>query len=146
MTVTYNGEAMNGFGLHQDQVSDQHKILAFKFFFAAQILYKVATCTTKVSLLLLYLRIFTHRTFRVCSWITMGVVVVYNIISILVSIFFASSGLSSYRMLTILKLTVFQCNPIAKSWNKKLPGTVSCSALYRQFNYSPDYCSSVPSV
>ena len=85
MTITYNGEAINGFGLHQDQVNPHHKILAFKYFFAAQILYKVATMTTKVSLLLLYLRIFSNANFRLASWITIGVVIVYNMVSIFVS-------------------------------------------------------------
>ena len=146
MTITYNGEAINGFGLHQEQVNTPHKILAFKYFFAAQILYKVAIMTTKVSLLLLYLRIFSNAKFRLASWITMGVVITYSMVSVLVS--HANPHIESETMghADNFQVTIFQCNPIAKSWNKKLPGDVSYTTLHRSDEHLPDMASSVPST
>ncbi|ETR99789.1 hypothetical protein M419DRAFT_85523 [Trichoderma reesei RUT C-30] len=102
MTVAYNGEAGNGFGLHSDQINQEHKILAFKYFFAAQILYKVATCLTKSSLGMLYLRIFPGHKFRIAVITVVGVTVAYTFAAVL--------------------MTVFACKPIEKAWRKTLPG------------------------
>ncbi|PTB63167.1 hypothetical protein BBK36DRAFT_7775 [Trichoderma citrinoviride] len=102
MTVAYNGEAGNGFGLHSGEINQDHKVLAFKWFFAAQILYKVATCLTKTSLGMLYLRIFPGRKFRIAVISVMAITVAYTLAAVL--------------------LTVFACKPIEKSWRKTLPG------------------------
>ncbi|PTB75056.1 hypothetical protein M440DRAFT_1458429 [Trichoderma longibrachiatum ATCC 18648] len=96
MTVAYNGEAGNGFGLHSDQLDQDHKVLAFK------ILYKVATCLTKSSLGMLYLRIFPGHRFRIAVIGVVGVTVAYTFAAVL--------------------LTVFACKPIEKAWRKTLPG------------------------
>ncbi|EGR46952.1 uncharacterized protein TRIREDRAFT_122795 [Trichoderma reesei QM6a] len=96
MTVAYNGEAGNGFGLHSDQINQEHKILAFK------ILYKVATCLTKSSLGMLYLRIFPGHKFRIAVITVVGVTVAYTFAAVL--------------------MTVFACKPIEKAWRKTLPG------------------------
>lgn len=118
-------EAGNGFGLHSDQLDQDHKVLAFKvyrattkieqrarrkrhnsykqqYFFAAQILYKVATCLTKSSLGMLYLRIFPGHRFRIAVISVVGVTVAYTFAAVL--------------------LTVFACKPIEKAWRKTLPG------------------------
>ncbi|KAL7931949.1 hypothetical protein V8C35DRAFT_308954 [Trichoderma chlorosporum] len=102
MTAAYNGEAGNGFGLHSNQIDNHHKILAFKWFFVAQILYKVTTCLTKMSLGMLYLRIFPDRKFRLAVISVMAVTAAYTLAAVL--------------------LTIFACKPIEKSWNKALPG------------------------
>ncbi|PNP57416.1 hypothetical protein THARTR1_02413 [Trichoderma harzianum] len=102
MTAAYNGEAGNGFGLHSDQIDAHHKIVAFKWFFAAQILYKITTCLTKMSLGMLYLRIFPDRKFRLAVVSVMAVTAAYTLAAVL--------------------MTIFACNPIEKSWNKPLPG------------------------
>ncbi|KAM0254863.1 hypothetical protein ACHAQJ_006355 [Trichoderma viride] len=107
MTAAYNGgggqkEAHNGFGLHSDQLDAEHKIMAFKWFFAAQILYKITTCLTKISLGMLYLRIFPARKFRIAVICVMGITVAYTLAAVL--------------------MTIFACKPISKSWNKSLPG------------------------
>ncbi|KAJ4859624.1 hypothetical protein T069G_04612 [Trichoderma breve] len=96
MTAAYNGEAGNGFGLHSDQIDAHHKILAFK------ILYKITTCLTKMSLGMLYLRIFPDRKFRMAVISVMAVTAAYTLAAVL--------------------MTIFACNPIEKSWNKPLPG------------------------
>ncbi|KAH8203756.1 hypothetical protein TruAng_002049 [Truncatella angustata] len=102
LTVTYNEEALNGFGLHTDHVDSAHKVTAFKWFFAAQILYKAATCMTKLSICTLYLRIFPDRRFRKAVWVTIGIIVAYTIASIFV--------------------TIFSCNPVQKTWVKTMAG------------------------
>ncbi|KAL7943963.1 hypothetical protein V8C42DRAFT_358684 [Trichoderma barbatum] len=102
MSVSYNGEARNGFGLHSTQIDAHHKIMAFKWFFVAQILYKVTTCLTKMSLGMLYLRIFPDRKFRIAVISVMVVTGAYTFAAVL--------------------LTIFACKPIDKSWNKALPG------------------------
>ena len=73
-----------------------------QWFFAAQILYKVTMCLTKLSLGALYLRIFPDRKFRIAVITVMAVTATYTLAAVL--------------------LTVFGCNPIRKSWNKELPG------------------------
>lgn len=64
-------------------------------------------CTTvgiiKISILLMYARIFPTRNFRIASYI-LGAIVVSWVIA-------------------IICVSVFQCNPIAKGWNSSLPGT-----------------------
>lgn len=64
-------------------------------------------CTTvgviKISILLMYGRIFPTRNFRIASYI-LGTIVVGWVIA-------------------IICVSVFQCTPIAKGWNMSLPGT-----------------------
>ena len=57
-----------------------------QYFYVAQLLYKFAAAFTKVSLLFLYLRIFTNRKFRIAAWTTMAVVVAYSSGSIVATI------------------------------------------------------------
>lgn len=102
LAVTYNKEAENGFGLHTEQVDYPHKVEAFKWFFAAQIIYKVATCLTKLSILSLYLRIFPNQSLRISTWVTGAIVIAYTLAACLV--------------------TVFGCHPISKAWDKKAEG------------------------
>ncbi|KAF7919079.1 uncharacterized protein EAE98_009399 [Botrytis deweyae] len=103
MAVTFNMEAKHGFGLHTSQVSKEHKIEALKWFFAAQLLYKIASCFTKISICLFYLRIFPSKNFRIATFVTIGIVIVYSIAAV--------------------SATIWSCNPIEKSWNKTLPGS-----------------------
>jgi ABC-type transport system involved in Fe-S cluster assembly fused permease/ATPase subunit len=73
-----------------------------QWFFAAQILYKIATCLSKMSLGMMYLRIFPNRKFRTIVIAVMSITIAYTLAAVL--------------------LTVFACNPIDKAWNKALPG------------------------
>lgn len=59
---------------------------------------------TKISILLLYLRIFAVFTwFRWIIWALIGIVTAY-----MISAFFAA---------------VFQCTPVERAWDKSVPGT-----------------------
>lgn len=63
-------------------------------------------CTTvgiiKVSILLMYARIFPTRNFHIASYIIGSIAVGW--------------------VIAIICVSVFQCNPIAKAWNVNLPG------------------------
>jgi len=71
-------------------------------FLAYQIMFKGATMLTKVSILLLFLRIFTSRWFRIACWVTIGVVVAFG--------------------MSIIIASIAQCTPIAKAYDPSLPG------------------------
>ena len=68
-----------------------------------QILYKVTINTTKISILLLYLRIFPSKGFRRAVFAVMTFVLLYASASIIA--------------------TVLECKPINRVWNKSLPGS-----------------------
>lgn len=64
--------------------------------------YNLTLCITKVSILLLYLRVLTHDYIRKVSWGALGFVVLYNV-----------WGFAMY-------LTI--CIPLEKMWNADLQG------------------------
>jgi hypothetical protein len=77
----------------------------------SQILYKSALCFAKMSMLCLYLRIFTARIFRISAYVVMFIVI--------------SSAIG-----TIFP-NIFQCRPIEKAWNMSLPGEcISMSKMW----------------
>ncbi|KIM96926.1 hypothetical protein OIDMADRAFT_131316 [Oidiodendron maius Zn] len=96
MAVSFNEEVKNGFGFHTSQVDAQHRIEALKrlisssshtkWFYVAQLLYKVASVSTKISILVFYVRIFTTRNFKIAASITGGVVIAYSVGSICATI------------------------------------------------------------
>jgi hypothetical protein len=64
--------------------------------------YNMSLCFTKISILLLYLRVLTHDYIRKVTWGSLAIVVIYN-----------AWGLAMY-------LTT--CVPLAKMWNKSIEG------------------------
>lgn len=79
------------------------KIHLGQSFWATQILYKFTINLTKISILLLYLRVFTtDRRLRISVYCVLLLVVGYALGSI-----FA---------------TIFQCKPVSRAWNKKTDG------------------------
>ncbi|KAI1851326.1 hypothetical protein JX266_003401 [Neoarthrinium moseri] len=92
-----------GFGQHMANLSPANKIMTLKMFFVSQIFYKLTINTTKISILLLYLRIFVQRWFRTACYVLSSIIAAY-----MIAAFFAS---------------VFQCTPVARAWNKTIPGT-----------------------
>lgn len=69
--------------------------------------YECIYCTTlgvtKVSILLMYTRIFPTRPFRIAAIVLGGIAVAW--------------------VISIICVSVFQCSPIAKAWHPNLPGT-----------------------
>jgi len=68
----------------------------------SQYFYKLSINLTKASIILLYLRLFVQKPFRIACWILLGFVSVYGLATELGSI--------------------LQCDPIQRSWNKAIPG------------------------
>ncbi|KAB8216240.1 hypothetical protein BDV33DRAFT_157672 [Aspergillus novoparasiticus] len=92
-----------GLGKHMDELSIQEKIVFQKCFFANEISYTLLIPSIKISILLLYRRIFTVRNFRIASLITGGLVMSW--------------------CLAVFITVLLQCRPIALNWNKTLEGT-----------------------
>ncbi|UKZ79582.1 hypothetical protein TrVFT333_007340 [Trichoderma virens FT-333] len=76
---------------------------ALKWFYVAQIFYKLTINLTKMSIVLLYLRIFVQKWFRISCYILLGIVTAYCI---------ASTSTS-----------IWQCNPIRGAWDKSVKPT-----------------------
>lgn len=91
-----------GYGAHIKQLSSANRDMALKLFYIAQTPYKVTICCNKVSVLIFYLRIFPTRSFRIACFAVMAIIVGWSLGAI-----FA---------------TIFQCIPIAASWNKSITG------------------------
>ncbi|KAF2232021.1 hypothetical protein EV356DRAFT_535020 [Viridothelium virens] len=103
LTVLYNEDVKYGWGLHQSDVSKAHLETALKIFYVNQILYKISTSLTKLSILALYLRIFPNPSFAKATWVTIFIVGGYGIATTLVSI--------------------LSCTPIRKAWDKSVSGS-----------------------
>lgn len=86
-----------GYGVHKADLSIPDRAMALKLFFIAQTPYKVTVCLNKVSAILLYLRIFVTRNFRIACFVVLAIIVSWSIGAI-----FA---------------TIFQCVPIEGAWN-----------------------------
>ncbi|KAI1917320.1 hypothetical protein LOZ65_005089 [Ophidiomyces ophidiicola] len=81
-----------------------NRINTLKLFYCLQILYKCTINLTKISIVLLYRRIFETTKFRfqyICDCI-IGVVAAYAFVSIIV--------------------TLFECAPMARVWDRSIPG------------------------
>ncbi|KAK0630307.1 hypothetical protein B0T17DRAFT_488588 [Bombardia bombarda] len=92
-----------GFGQHIANLSRPNKLVTLKLYYVAQAFYKLTINLTKSSILLLYLRIFVQKWFRRACWALLAVVIVYMV---------ATFGLS-----------VWQCTPVPRAWDKSIPGT-----------------------
>ncbi|UKZ66655.1 uncharacterized protein TrAtP1_007826 [Trichoderma atroviride] len=106
-----------GFGKHIKTLSVPDKLAALKWFYVAQIFYKLTIGLTKMSIVLLYLRIFVQRWFRICCYVLLGIVTAYAIASTLVSI--------------------FQCSPITGAWDKSSNPT--CVSLTQNWYANAGY-------
>lgn len=98
--MTIQLAVLHGYGKHTADLSVQEYGTALRWFFVAQTPYKVVVCLNKVSVVLLYKRIFVGTRFQVTCWVVMAVVVGWSIGAI-----FA---------------TIFQCVPVEGSWDKSI--------------------------
>lgn len=92
-----------GFGQHIRNLTPHNRKATLQTFWIAQGFYKLTINLTKASILLLYLRIFVQRPFRIICYIMLGIVLSY-----MIATWFA---------------TIFQCTPIPRAWDKGLDGT-----------------------
>ncbi|KMU75636.1 hypothetical protein CISG_04810 [Coccidioides immitis RMSCC 3703] len=94
-----------GYGKHASEVPKHDMLIALKLFYTLQIFYKCTIGLTKISIVLLYRRIFQTRKFRfqlICNYVLV-LVALYAIASIIV--------------------TIFECMPIVKVWDRSTNGT-----------------------
>ncbi|KAL8989292.1 MAG: hypothetical protein Q9177_001789 [Variospora cf. flavescens] len=89
---------------------DDYAILVSLYFYIAQVVYKIVVGFNKISILMLYLRIFISKPFRLACYINLGIVAAFTIGSV-----FA---------------TILQCIPIKASWNRDVEATCINSASF----------------
>ena len=58
-----------GYGMHKADLAKDELEMCLKWFFIAQTPYKVVVCLNKVSVILLYLRIFVSKYFRIAAFV-----------------------------------------------------------------------------
>ncbi|KAL6864649.1 putative PTH11-typeG-protein-coupled receptor [Trichoderma novae-zelandiae] len=93
-----------GMGRHLIYLETYTKYQALKYLYMSQVTYKAAINLTKCSILLLYLRLFKIVGWiRWACWGLFACVITYCVSSIIA--------------------TICQCNPVAKAFDKTLPGT-----------------------
>ncbi|KAI0007119.1 hypothetical protein F4779DRAFT_593425 [Xylariaceae sp. FL0662B] len=92
-----------GFGQHIYNLSRDNRLLTLKLYYVAQAFYKVTLNLTKASILLLYLRIFVQRWFKITCYVMLSIIVSY--------------------MLATTASSIWQCTPIPRAWDKSIPGT-----------------------
>lgn len=93
----------HGYGMHKADLETAELRMALKLFFIAQTPYKVTVCLNKVAAILLYLRLFVTKSFRVACFVVLGIIVAWSI-----------GGVGA---------TIFQCVPIEGAWNKSIEAT-----------------------
>ncbi|KAI4599953.1 hypothetical protein KJ359_001054, partial [Pestalotiopsis sp. 9143b] len=93
-----------GYGQHGSTLQPDDKAQALKYFVLTQVTYKASINLTKSSILLLYTRIFSNiRWFRWVCTCLMITIAMYCVASLVV--------------------TIFQCTPVQRAWDKDIPGT-----------------------
>ncbi|KAJ5194221.1 hypothetical protein N7491_001557 [Penicillium cf. griseofulvum] len=105
-----------GYGKHSIDLTQNNRVAALKWFFGAQVVYKIVIAVNKLSFLCLYLRIFPQRTFRWICYYGLGVISVWG---------------AAYVFLTI-----FQCKPMASFWDKtiKNPNCLDKEGLWMSYS------------
>ncbi|KAJ9148526.1 Integral membrane protein [Pleurostoma richardsiae] len=91
-----------GMGIHADKVKTSSIVMMAKWLLVAEILYAWNLCWTKISLLLMYYRIFRFSYFKKMALLIGGFIVIWGI--------------------TITFLFIFICVPVQKLWYTELPG------------------------
>ncbi|KAI1912743.1 hypothetical protein LOZ61_003181 [Ophidiomyces ophidiicola] len=97
------------FGKHKVDVKPEVLAKSLKLYFFAQILYKINIGLTKISILLLYIKVFVQPWFRRTCWVCVCVIVAFTTGTVVSSI--------------------FQCVPVQYAFDKKLPGGGTCLNL-----------------
>jgi hypothetical protein len=91
-----------GLGVHAAALDFDQLIAVGKSLVAFECIYVTTVALTKVSLLLMYYRLFPVNSMRIGCWIL--------------------GALSVCWCISIIMVSIFQCTPIAKAWNPTIPG------------------------
>ncbi|KLJ11087.1 hypothetical protein EMPG_13607 [Blastomyces silverae] len=103
LSITENMAVAHGYGRHAFDLTKEEKILALKWFFAAQVFYKIVITLAKMSIPFLYMRIFYIE--RYMRWACISL-----------NIFIGAHGIA------FVLATIWQCDPMAGFWDKSIPG------------------------
>lgn len=101
---------MHGYGKHVRDLSKLELRTCLKFFWIAQTPYKIVVCLNKISVILLYMRIFIEQRFRLLCFGALGIII--------------SSGIAT------VFATIFQCLPQERSWDKNVEGRCIDSSAF----------------
>ncbi|KAK2760982.1 hypothetical protein FQN53_007824 [Emmonsiellopsis sp. PD_33] len=102
LSITENMAVVHGYGRHAVDLTKEERIMALKWFYVAQIFYKVVIALSKMSIIFLYLRVFyIEKYFR---W----------------ACYFLNFLVASYGIAFILA-TVWQCHPLSAFWDHSIP-------------------------
>ncbi|KAK3987647.1 integral membrane protein [Cladorrhinum sp. PSN332] len=97
------GSCAYGFGQHIANLTRPNKLTTLKLFYVAQAFYKLSINMTKTSILILYLRIFPSKWFRVTCYVLISLILLY--------------------MMGTTASSIWQCSPLPRAWDKSIPGT-----------------------
>ncbi|MCJ1469421.1 hypothetical protein MMC07_008054 [Pseudocyphellaria aurata] len=100
LSITINLAVVHGYGKHKKDLTHTELLAALKWFYFAQIFYKLVLGFNKISLLSLYLRIFLGKFFKGLCYASLAIVIGWTVGSV-----FA---------------TIFQCVPISAFWDKSV--------------------------
>lgn len=101
--------------------ADPGTLLAWgQIIFALLILYSLAVAFPKLSILALYLRIFTEKRYRITTWVLAAII--------------------SATAIAVSLTAIFQCSPVSYAWDKSIPGgtCINLALFY--------VCCSIPNV
>ncbi|KAF2797813.1 hypothetical protein K505DRAFT_297692 [Melanomma pulvis-pyrius CBS 109.77] len=117
LSMTECQAVVYGFGRKYATLPHDSRITARKWFYGAQIMYKVVLMLNKISMVCLYYRIFaiSSKKFRIACHALNG--------------FIIASGMA------FIIGTIFQCTPISYFWDRRIPGGGRC------FNNEPWWIS-----
>ncbi|KAJ5494855.1 hypothetical protein N7463_010942 [Penicillium fimorum] len=92
-----------GMGLHSEILPMKNIMMIAKLLMVFECIYVTTIAVTKVSILLMYCRIFPTKEIRTASMIL--------------------GGISLAWAVAIIFVSIFQCTPIARAWDTRIPGT-----------------------
>ncbi|KAJ5359799.1 hypothetical protein N7517_008990 [Penicillium concentricum] len=92
-----------GMGLHSEILPMENIMMIAKLLVVFECIYVTTIAVTKVSILLMYCRIFPTKEIRTASMIL--------------------GGISLAWAVAIIFVSIFQCTPIARAWDTRIPGT-----------------------
>ncbi|KAJ6004769.1 hypothetical protein N7540_012568 [Penicillium herquei] len=94
---------LSGMGLHADTLSTKSLLTIEKISMAYECVYCTTVSLIKISILLIYTRIFPTRGFRIAS-IVLGITI-------------------ALWALALICLQILQCSPLSRAWNNSISGT-----------------------
>ncbi|KAK3897943.1 Phosphoglucosamine mutase [Staphylotrichum tortipilum] len=113
--VAMEPASRSGLGRHIATVAPAEMMEYLKSSWFQTLFYNLSLCLTKLSILMLYLRVLTHDYIRKVTWAAIGIVGLYNV-----------WGICMYFSM---------CIPLAKMWDPSLPGSCHPISVWFALTY-----------